>query len=201
MTVIAYGERAEREAGYCLDSLRRHHDWPVVVWRGALPGAPAGDKARSRHAKTHLLDWTPWERTLYLDADTRVQGDLSAGFAVLEAGWDLAICPSANQTGPAGSQGEEWLWHVGEAERATTRNELAGEPVQLQAGVFFVVRNERTRALWQAWAEEWARFGDEDQGALLRALNRCPVRVWLLGHPWNSNGGQLVNHQHGRVRG
>jgi hypothetical protein len=193
VAMIAYGEKAEREAGYCLESLRLRHGWPVCLWRGALPGAPNTDKGRSRHAKTHMLDWTPWDRTLYLDADTRVQGDLSAGFFILDAGWDLAICPSANQ-------GDDWLWHVGEAERVATRCELGGEPLQLQAGAFFVARNERTRELWRAWAEEWAIFQDEDQGAFLRALARHPVRIWLLGYPWNSPGGQLVNHQHGRVR-
>lgn len=191
---IAYGAKAEREMDYAVESLRRHHDWPVCQWRGHLPGEPSTDKGRSRHAKTHMLDWTPFDDTLYLDADTRVQGDVAAGFAVLEAGWDVAMAPSANQ-------GDDWLWHVSEDERALTRRVLGYEALQLQAGVLFVRRNARTRALWAAWADEWARFADEDQGAFLRALDRVPVRLWLLGYPWNSNGGQLVNHFHGRVRG
>lgn len=188
---VAYGDKADREAGYAVQSLRRHHDWPVCEFRGHLPGEPDTDKGRSRWAKTHLLDWTPFDRTLYLDADTRVQGDISAGFDMLAAGWDMVLAPSDNQ-------GEDWLWHVSEEERLFTRHALAGEPVQLQAGVFFVQRNDRTRALWRHWAEEWRWFADEDQGALLRALAACPVRLWLLGRPWN--GGGLIQHFHGRVR-
>jgi len=175
-----------------LATLRRRHDWPVLQMRQNLPGMDGmNDKQRSRWAKTTMLDWTPWLDTLYLDADTRVWGDLSAGFQVLDDGWDLALTISDNQA-------EDWLWHIDAGERAQTREEC-GQMLQLQAGAFFVRRNRRTVGLWQQWATEWLRWGDEDQGAFLRALQASPVRLWLLGRPWN--GGALVNHLYGRCRG
>ena len=151
------------------------------------------DKQRSRLAKVRLFSWTPYKDTLYLDADTRVQGDISAGFDILDDGWDMAMTPSANQPGDG-----FWLWHVGDEEREETRRYYDTEPIQLQGGMFFVRRNDWTRTLCDAWTDEWRRWGDEDQGALLRAMKACPVRLWMLGRDWN--GGELVNHLFGRTR-
>lgn len=166
---------------------------PVAVApRVEVPGlAAATDSQRSRWAKLSVLEWTTWERVLYLDADTRVRADVSAGWAALGAGWDLALAFSENQ------DADTWLWHVGEAERAATRAEV-GEALQLQAGMMFVARNEQTRVLFATWREEWLRWAGEDQGALVRALQRCPVRVWLLGRPWN--GGAVISHRWGGCR-
>lgn len=190
---IAYGEKAEREAEQSIATLRRFHDWPLVLMRQPFPELrqDATDKQKSRWAKVTMLDWTPFDDTLYLDADTRIYGDLSAGFEALAAGWDLALAPSDNQ-------GQDWLWHVAGREREQTRADWGFEPLQLQAGVMFVRRNERTRALWERWAYEWRWYAGEDQGALLRALREAPVRIWLLGRPWN--GGALVGHLFGRTR-
>ena len=62
----------------------------------------------------------------------------------------------------------------------------------------WIARNERTMAFWDAWHEEWLRFGDEDQAAFLRALNRVPLKIWLLGYPWN--GGAIIEHRFGACR-
>lgn len=189
--MIALGERARDAARRATAVLARAcPGLPVHVVTGAPDGLPDAQGARA--LKTALLDWTPFWRTAYLDADTTVHADLSAGFAVLRDGWDLALCPSANQ-------GDDLLWHVGDADRAATLAALGTrEPLQLQAGVFFVARNTRTRALFAAWREEWAWFRDQDQGALLRALARVPVKIWLLGRPYN--GGPVVSHHFGVLR-
>jgi len=187
---VAFGAKAEQEQEQAVATLRRFHPWPVEVVREAPYGL--GDMQASRWAKTHLLDLVPFDQILYLDADTRIHVDLSAGFRVLDAGWDVALAFSENQ-------GQDWLWHVGEAERNVTRAEWGGvRPLQLQAGMMFVARNERTYALFAEWQRQWARWKDQDQGALLRALRVKPVRLWLLGRPWN--GGALVQHLFGRTR-
>jgi len=188
---IAYGGEAQAEMERSRVTLEQHNDLPVTV-APVLPGMePLSDKQKSRQAKVRLFEWTPYRDTLYLDADTRVQGDVSGGFAILDGGWDLAIAPSVNQ-------GEDWLWHVGEDEREETRRYYDLQPVQLQGGVFFVRQNYLTETFFDAWADEWRRWGDEDQGALLRALKACPVRLWMLGRDWN--GGKLIQHLFGRTR-
>lgn len=188
---IAYGEKARVEMERSRDTLRQHHDWPVVVAPELPSTERLTDKQKSRWAKVRLFDWVPFRDTLYLDADTRVQGDLSAGFDVLDDGWDMAMVPSVNQD-------VDWLWHVGEAEREETRRYYDTQPLQLQGGVFFVRRNYLTETLFAEWASEWRCWEDEDQAALLRALKACPVRMWMLGRAWN--GGELVQHLFGRTR-
>jgi hypothetical protein len=197
---VAYGETAANEARLAIASLRQHHRRePALVLGEPVPGAihfeskttGLTDVQASRWAKVNL-DGLPLDDVCYLDADTRVNGDLSAGFRALDDGWDLVITASDHQ-------GDDILWHVDAMECALTLQELCHVPLALQAGVFWFRRNERTRALFAAWREEWRRWQDQDQGALLRALHRAPVRVWLLGRAFN--GGAVVGHRFGACRG
>jgi hypothetical protein len=70
-----------------------------------------------------------------------------------------------------------------------------GMSQQWQCGVMFVRRNERTERFFKAWHREWGRYGGEDQAAFVRALHRVPLRVWVLGRPWN--GGAVIQHRFG----
>jgi hypothetical protein len=195
--IVAYGTNARREAGYAIEQLAAHMPGlPVaVVSDGPLPGARfiymEQRDAGARWAKLNLDNLTPFDQTLYMDADTRVNGDLSAGFGILCDGWDIAIATSDRQRG-------ELCWQCAEDERQATRQETATEPLGLQAGVMFVARNDRTAALFKTWRAEWERWQGPDQGALLRALYTSPARVWLLGRDWN--GGRLVTHRFGMAR-
>lgn len=189
--LIIYGDAAETSA------LRAHvalsdvcPDLPVHVHRERA--GLGTDSAESRYAKVTLLDWTPFDYTVYLDADTQVYQSIDAGFEMVRDGWDIAIAPSQNQSE------HEWLWHCGELDRGHTRGALGYQALQLQAGVFFVAKNTRTHALWRAWRAEWEMYGNQDQGALLRALQRAPVRMWLLGRAWN--GGAVIGHHFGAIR-
>jgi hypothetical protein len=150
------------------------------------------DVSLSRWAKLTLLEWSPFESTAYLDADTRVYKSLSPGFEAIESGWDIAIAPSQNQ------REDDWLWHVDFGDRLLTINSLQFRALQLQAGVMFVARNDRTYEFFSAWREEWSAFHNQDQAALLRALYRVPVKIWLLGRPWN--GGSVIGHRFGDLK-
>ena len=61
-----------------------------------------------------------------------------------------------------------------------------------------VAKNERTANLFDAWKREWMRYSGEDQAAFVRALYSAPVKIWLLGHPWN--GGAAIGHNWGAMR-
>jgi len=149
------------------------------------------DAQRSRWAKVTLPDWTPFVLTCYLDADTRVFGDLAAGFQLLEDGFELVLAVGEHQ-------GEELWWHVGEKERRETLDALPYTPVGLQGGVLFFRRNPATLRLFQVWRDEWLRYQGEDQAALIRALHRWPTKLALLGKPWN--GGAVIAHYYGSAR-
>lgn len=187
---VVYGDKAEialRRATECL--MQSNPGLPVCVQRDRVTGLT--DVQQSRRAKVTLLDWSPFDHTVYLDADTTVYQDIGAGFEMLADGFDLVLCASGNQ-------GADLLWHVGQDDKTATLAAVRNpEPLQLQAGVLFVTRNPRTTALFRAWRDEWEQGRGQDQGALLRALARVPVRVWLLGHPWNSSAGSIIGHHFG----
>jgi len=69
--------------------------------------------------------------------------------------------------------------------------------LSLQGGVFFFRKSPQAHAFFESWRQEWGRFGDQDQGAMLRAMALSPLRVWLLGRPWN--GGAVIGHLFGRA--
>lgn len=194
---IAYGPQAVAEAQMSIASLRKWHQaLPVLVVGDPVAGADQvlemeRQDAGGRAAKVRLDQISPFESTLYIDADTRLRGDISLGFDIIEDGWDLAVVPSTQQR-------HDLLWHIDPDERQATLVELGIEPLQLQAGVLFFGRSARVSALFERWRSEWARWEDQDQGALLRAIYTDPPRIWLLGRPYN--GGSLVSHLFGKAR-
>jgi len=191
VVMVVYGEQAEQsERRACEALIHVCGGLPVHVHRERT--GQLTDMAESRYAKVTMLDWTPFDHTVYLDADTQVYQSLDTGFQMLDDGWDMAITPSGNQGR------YEWLWHCGGADQEFTRLALRYQALQLQAGIFFVAKNERTEALWRAWEFEWEVYRNQDQGALLRALSKQPVKLWLLGRPWN--GGAIVGHHFGAIR-
>ena len=195
---VAYGDSARQECAKAIYSLRQHHDWPVTVMaEGPIEGAAHVYAPRLdpgvRLVKLNMDTLSPYESTLYLDADTRVRGDLSAGFGVLADGWEMAIAPSPRQHGDA-------LGNCSERDRDATWETYGTRwLLALQGGVMFWRRCEAMSRLFAAWREEWARFRQMDQAALLRALWQVPVRLWLLGHDWNERNGALLSHLHGRA--
>jgi hypothetical protein len=189
VVIVALGDNAQREAALLKETILRVHDWRVSV-ESAKPNTMSNVQA-SRWAKVNLDNNTEAECTLYLDADTRVHGDISAGFDILADGWDIAMAHSANQE-------SDKFWHLLTDERAVTYNETCFDPLQMQCGVLFVRWSELTRSFFREWRAEWSRWMHQDQGAFVRALYRHPVRIWLLGRPWN--GGGLIAHYFGRAR-
>jgi len=194
---VAYGAKAIAEATASLGTLRAFHDWPVVCIGDGLPGTtriPHPNRGKpGRWAKVNLDLLTPFDETLFLDADTRVHGALDAGFGLLERGADIVLVPSRPQR-------HEALRHLLPVEREATLAEVMLDPLQLNTGVLWFHR-ARVAALFAAWRAEWERYQDADQGALLRALERVPVVLRLLGYPFNDARGQVIEHRFGKCSG
>ena len=193
---VAYGDQARGEATMSLNALRSHSGLPAAVVSDApLPGfrflcfeQPGWG---ARFAKLNLDRLTPFEQTIYLDADTRPRTDVAALLKPLDEGFDLVISEST-------MQGQKALWHVCRDEREQTLDALGFTPVQLQAGVLAFTKNERTAALFAAWRDEWNRNPEptQDQAALLRALYCVPVKIWLISHVMSEG---LTAHLWGRL--
>ena len=195
---VACGAAAIKEASESIKTLRRYHPtWEIAVIsdtciRGTrcINAVDISGGTPGRWAKTRLDILSPYDDTLFLDADTRIYGDLGVGFDILNRGWELIMVPSL-------PQGEESLQHLSEEERDVTMAETM-QPLQLNTGVMWFRKTERVKALFVEWRRQWQRFKDKDQGAFLRALELCPVALWLLGRPFN--GGPVVGHRFGACK-
>jgi len=209
---IAYGQRAaeilrplnllEKSAIWGLPMLVVYMHTPIEGLRPLevpftesmgymLAGLADPPLGRARLAKLLLFDASPFQYTLYLDADTVPYQDPSVIFDILDDGYDLVIAPSQ-------AQGESTFWHIDPVEIAATLPDLGIVPVQLQCGVLGFSKNERVKEFFEAWLAEWMKYKAHDQAALLRALWRVPLRIHLLGRPFN--GGPAIGHRHGLLR-
>ncbi|WP_439813979.1 hypothetical protein [Zavarzinia sp. CC-PAN008] len=187
VVMIRLGRRAREEAALCRTSLERHHDWPVHTFDGTDV-----DPVGARSIKTRLASLSPFDHTLYLDADTRCLGKLDLYRQALVAGWELVITATHDQ-------GPLWLGKLPPEDKAAT--DLTAPGVQaFRTGAFAFRKTPAVAALFEAWHEEWQRFHGFDRGALLRALVRAPVKLLPLDHRyWNGATADRLRHQPGRL--
>lgn len=173
--IVWEGEtEAPKHLGRSIDSIQKHH-----------PGLPFEvvhfDPSSSLLDKSRMLDVSPFETTLFLDADTVVMGDLSHGFDKAEQhglACCLCECPWARRY--------EGLKHRGELEEFNT-------------GVLFFTK--RMRPLF----DEWKRLAESlnsahhftntskqscvmpanDQASFALAVDSLEVNPWVLPLNWN----------------
>lgn len=194
---VAIGPNAVREAEECAVSFRQHHRLPFYVLTEEKYKGPEKftNDQKAHYAKVTAMRWSPFDPTLLIDADTRVKGDLSLGFKILKDGFDVVMVPSEPPRDGA------VLWTIREDEKRQTLQELGTwQHVMLNTGLMYFKKNARVASLFKAWETEWNRFKDRDQGAFLRALRHAPVSMFLLGWPYNSARGEVVEHLFGRAR-
>lgn len=189
---VAYGRQARACAKAAIASFQKHmpgievalaSDKPLCTEDHlfTLPDADVGGRA----AKVQIYDVTPrdWEYVLYLDADTEVIADISFLYALLDDGFDMVICKNPDKYHIA----SKMVRSDNEGECRKTFAQLGTDEVlQLNGGVFAFQRNRRTEAFFHSWHEEWQRYGKRDQAALLRALWKHPLKLYILGNEWNT---------------
>ena len=197
---VAYGDNAHRQARLLARSIRNVADVPLC----AISDIPT-DYAQwlqfpdyedgARWAKLNMNELTPFEQTIYMDADTVMQADIVTPIRAILADYDFAIAPST-------AQDTRRFQHIrNEAEKSDTYQHLQNwQPLQLQAGVLAFNKCAVVDKLFSFWRAEWVRYQEQDQAALLRALDSMPEKpsIWLLSNEFN--GGVLVQHNFGRAR-
>ena len=195
---IVYGEQAQTVAQRSIKTLVEYggvHARAITVIGDPMANVnniPFSSDALGRWAKVNLDILSPYDQTVYIDADTLIRLNIQPIFDMLTDGFDMVIVPSTNQTE------DDLLWHIGKDEREATYDMLGYQPLQLQGGVFAFRRSPAIDRLFAYWRLEWKRWRDQDQAALLRALARQPVKLWLAGRPFN--GGAVIAHLFGKAR-
>jgi hypothetical protein len=202
---VAYGEKARKMAQASILTVRRHAPGlPVAVVSDApLAGADVhvfhseADRG-ARTQKTQMYRLSPFDETLFLDADTEMRASPEPGFRLLEF-VDLVLAQDVTRN----FADNKWP-HLNQEEVAATAREIGtAQHMYFNSGVIFFRRNERVEAMMDAWHEEWQRWGVHDQMALLRAIHRSPVRIAPMRAPWNTHirsQAAFVYHKHRQAR-
>jgi hypothetical protein len=124
-----------------------------------------------RRAKIDCIPRTPFDRTLYLDADTRVVDDISEMFELLDR-FDLAIAHAHRRNHPNTAT----VWNV----------ELPVSFPQLNSGVILFGRNDRTIGLLDSWRDSFHQAGfAKDQVTLRELIWNSDLRVHILPPEYN----------------
>jgi Putative glycosyl/glycerophosphate transferases involved in teichoic acid biosynthesis TagF/TagB/EpsJ/RodC len=176
-----------------------------IEWAGVCPfdaSQRENFQFRAGRVKPQLAELTPFERTLYIDADTEFMSDILGGFEML-GDIDLALAQELLSIGQLYNK-ERAGWEINIQERDQTIKELGGDPnIQfLNSGVIFFRKCEQVRALFQAWGRQWLRYQQwDEQLALMRAMHECTVKYKALSVDWNHphrNKARIIFHNYGR---
>ena len=146
----------------------------------------AADGLASRHYKTQLVRFG-YDLTLFLDADAVPVSDISSIWALLDDG-DIAMAADIQRSvGEAITMNwrrDRWKEEWGDEYRLMIRLGLADHPY-FNSGVILFRRTGAVAGLFDAWHEEWQRYGTRDQMALVRAAALTATRVGVLPQAWN----------------
>lgn len=132
------------------------------------------ESAANRKFKLAVDEVTPFDRTVYLDCDTEVRGDLWPAFRLLET-YDMAV-RLLNK--PTTANFEVYPGHTARSLGMAEWN----------AGVLFFRKSEGSSAVFRKWREIFVTEQmSRDQPALLRAILATPdVRLLPLPPEWNA---------------
>lgn len=194
--MVAFGEPARACAVKCITACKSlMRDLPVALCADTpLYGDVQPDifieqedlDIGGRIAKLAAFVNTPpeWEYVLYLDVDTVPQENLGFIFETLNKGWELVICKDMAKYAVS-----RFMLRADNKEEAAETWKIMGtdEVMQYNGGVFAFRRSERVKEFFKIWQEEWHRWGGRDQGALLRALYKQPMQLYVLGNEWNAS--------------
>lgn len=131
----------------------------------------------SREIKTRLLTFSPYQETLFLDADILPLKPISELWDYLSQG-DMAMARDRLPT-------LALCDHVSLEEKNYTLQNLPESTTHFNSGVMLWKNNIQTQSLFQQWNQEWLTFKKQDQLALVRAINRTKFPITILPRIYN----------------
>jgi hypothetical protein len=219
---MCFGEKAKREVEKSIVSLRKiNQSIPVAVvgdtkvpgtqfieWQGVSPfdeHRTKGLRFLAGRIKPHIYGLSPFQNTLYIDADTQFIGNIQPAFDFLNE-FDVAIAEenraisALHNPGPGSKY--SWYHHMPEVEASI--KEL-GDPTMhfLNSGVIFFRKSPACEKLFADWSAEWLRWKQwDEQMAFIRAVKNNPdVKLKRLSIRWNSpvmETGVIIYHMYAR---
>jgi len=158
---------------------------------------------RAGRVKPFLYWYSPYDWTLYIDADTEFMRDITPGFLELQAA-DVALAEEKN---PISKLYNKALagWEVNIKERDFTLEFIGHDEKFINSGVIFFRKSQAAEKLFENWAAEWPRFEQwDEQLALTRAMHQTEgLQVKRLSIDWNhphrnESRSVVIFHNYGR---
>jgi hypothetical protein len=205
---ITFGERAARGADRSMTSLRNlgisipavsvgdfpMSGYPFFKWIGKSPwvkGDPAG-KFYAGEIKPYLYGLSPFDLTLYLDADTEFRQSPLSGFAELGES-DFLLWQAREPNFRSVEIIREFDSRLGFSQQCVedTLKEIP-EPFNgiICSGIIFFKKKPAVAELFIDWYKEWLKYRAwDEQGPLIRALyqHKDDVKFKPLNGYWNSH--------------
>lgn len=173
---IAFGEGYVDEAMQSAESLKEHNDVDTTLLTDSPRSSlPYFDRIKTiKGTKSPLLEaieamsQSPYDRTIYLDTDVQVLGDITDLFALLDE-FDIAAKQKSGYypTGPRGGQYPE----------------LPDSFPEYNTGVLVYRSGELIEEFFKDWYKEYESYielGGNDQPAFRKALYRSDLRITSL---------------------
>jgi hypothetical protein len=161
---VAYVRDAERSAR---SARKQHPDLPIALFSDIPTQEPAIDmwfEVRDPHRRSKLdyLPKSPFEKTLYLDADTRVIASITEPFSLLDR-YDLAGCHVENRR------------PISSATARLTGSHVALGFTGLNDGVLYYRQSDKMRVFLEKWSAGYkAENAEFDQPILRRLMWEMP---------------------------
>lgn len=131
--------------------------------------------AKNRSIKTAIIDYTPFEETIFLDCDTVVMGRLDKGFEYLRY---FDICARLNPYPQT---------RRGKADIPIFDGLEVGDCPHWNSGVLIFSKSGGARRFFRDWAGNFRSLGNQyDQVSLAKTIFECPVRFLSLDRRWNA---------------
>jgi lipopolysaccharide biosynthesis glycosyltransferase len=131
----------------------------------------------SRYVKTHLINWSPYKSTLYLDADILPCAPINDLWKYL----DEASIAMAKDRIPTVEMSD----HVSQEEKLYTLKQIPPLTIHFNSGVMLWRNNKEIQQLFAQWQTEWQIFRKQDQLALVRTLYRNQIHVAEIPRIYN----------------
>ena len=126
----------------------------------------------SRDIKTSLSKFSPYQETLFLDADILPLKPISDLWDYLDYGDMCMVVDLVPTLGLCA--------HISEEEKNYTLQYLPESTTQFNSGVILWRNTTQTQSLFELWNREWLKFKKQDQLALVRAINKAEFSVQSL---------------------
>jgi hypothetical protein len=216
---VAFGEKATQAVKKSIATLKRvGFSYPVLVvgdvpvpgclferWEGESPFDATKKRNfqfRAGRIKPFLHDISPFDRTLYVDADVEFVEDIHQGFVALEK-FDVVVTQEYLTVGELYNKFQAG-WEINIQERNKTIEEGIHPGRQfINSGVVFFKKCKENSKLFKRWHSEWLRFQEwDEQLAFMRALHKTNSNYTEFPALWNDphkhEDQTIIYHPYGR---